>query len=90
MRYFTNNPLERLMMPEATLSASRTRWIKWGTDRNCYLAVNSHPGLVNLFLSQTRKAYAQEQQKTSVRDMLKKLPETTSPKISAKSKAPER
>ena len=56
----------------------------WGTDRNCYLAVNSHPGLVDLFLSQTRKAYAQEQQKTSVRDMLKKLPETTSPKISAK------
>lgn len=43
----------------------------WGTDRNCYLAVNSHPGLVDLFLSQTRKAYAQEQQKTSVRDMLK-------------------
>ena len=62
----------------------------WGTDRNCYLAVSSHPGLVDLFLSQTRKAYAQEQQKTSVRDMLKKLPETTSPKISAKSKAPER
>ena len=56
----------------------------WGTDRNCYLAVSSHPGLVDLFLSQTRKAYAQEQQKTSVRDMLKKLPETTSPKISAK------
>ena len=62
----------------------------WGTDRNCYLAVNSHPGLVDLFLSQTRKAYAQEQQKTSVRDKLKKLPETTSPKISAKSKDPER
>ena len=48
----------------------------WGTDRNCYLAVSSHPGLVDLFLSQTRKAYAQEQQKTSVRDKLKKLPET--------------
>lgn len=62
----------------------------WGTDRNCYLAVNSHPGLVNLFLGQTRKAYAQEQQKTSVRDKLKKPPETTSPKISAKSKVPER
>ena len=62
----------------------------WGTDRNCYLAVNSHPGLVDLFLSQTRKAYAQERQKTSVRDKLKKPPETTSPKISAKSKAPER
>ena len=41
-------------------------------------------------LSQTRKVYAQERQKTSVRDMLKKLPETTSLKISAKSKAPER
>lgn len=62
----------------------------WGTDRNCYLAVSSHPGLVDLFLSQTRKAYAQERQKTSVRDKLKKPPETTSPKISAKSKAPER
>ena len=64
----------------------------WGTDRNCYLAVSSHPGLVDLFFSQTRKAYAQEQQKTSVRDKLKmkKPPETTSPKISAKSKAPER
>ena len=36
------------------------------------------------------QAYAQEQQKTSVRDKLKKPPETTSPKISAKSKAPER
>ena len=62
----------------------------WGTDRNCYLAVSSHPGLVDLFLSQTRKAYAQERQKTSVRDKLKTPPETTSPKISAKSKAPER
>ena len=62
----------------------------WGTDRNCYLAVNSHPGLVDLFLSQTRKAYAQERQKASVRDKLKKPPETTLPKISAKSKAPER
>ena len=63
---------------------------QFGYDRNCYLAVSSHPGLVDLFLSQTRKAYAQEQQKPSVRDMLKKLPETTSPKISAKSKSPER
>lgn len=53
-------------------------------------AVSSHPGLVDLFLSQTRKAYAQERQKTSVRDKLKTPPETTSPKISAKSKAPER
>ena len=62
----------------------------WGTDRNCYPAVSSHPGSVDLFLSQTRKAYAQERQKISVRDKLKKPPETTSPKISAKFKAPER
>ena len=62
----------------------------WGTDRNCYLVVNSHPGLTDLFLSQARKAHAQEQQKSSVRDKLKKQPEATSPKLSAKSKAQER
>lgn len=62
----------------------------WGTDRNCYFVVNSHPGLADLFLKQVRKAHAQEQQKTSVRDMLKKMPEPTSPKISAKSKGQER
>ena len=42
---------------------------------------------LRLFLSDV--GYAQERQKTSVRDKLKKPPETTSPKISAKSKAPE-
>lgn len=61
----------------------------WGTDRNCYLVVNSHPGLTDLFLSQARKAHTQEQQKSSVRDKLKKQPETTSPKLSAKSKGQE-
>ena len=62
----------------------------WGTDRNCYLVVNSHPGLTDLFLSQARKAHAQEQQKFSVCDKLKKQPEATSPKLSAKSKGQER
>lgn len=57
-----------------------------GTDRNCYFVVNSHPGLTDLFLKQVRQAYAQEQQKTSVRDKLKQQPEQTSPKGSAKSK----
>ena len=57
-----------------------------GTDRNCYFVVNSHPGLTDLFLKQVRQVYAQEQQKTSVRDKLKKQPEQTSPKGSAKSK----
>ncbi len=58
----------------------------WGTDRNCYFVVNSHPGLTDLFLKQVRQAYAHEQQKTSVRDKLKKQPELTSPKTSSKSK----
>ena len=62
----------------------------WGNDRNCYLVVNSHPGLTDLFLSQARKAHALEQQKTSVRDKLKKQPEPTSPKLSAKSRGQER
>lgn len=48
-----------------------------GLDRNCYFAVNSHPSLTDLFLKQARKDHAQEQQKTSVRDMLKKQPEAT-------------
>ena len=54
------------------------------------IVVNSHPGLTDLFLSQARKAHTQEQQKSSVRDKLKKQPETTSPKLSAKSKGQER
>ena len=62
----------------------------WGIDRNCYLAVSSHPGLTDLFLSQTRKAYAQERQKDSVLDKLKRQPEATSPQVAAKSKVPER
>ena len=62
----------------------------WGIDRNCYLAVSSHPGLTDLFLSQTRKAYAQERQKGSVLDKLKRQPEATSPQVAAKSKVPER
>ena len=62
----------------------------WGSDRNCYLVVNSHSGLTDLFLSQVRKAHAQEQQKSSVRDKLKKQSEATSPKLSAKSKGQER
>ena len=62
----------------------------WGSDRNCYLVVNSHSGLTDLFLSRVRKAHAQEQQKSSVRDKLKKQSEATSPKLSAKSKGQER
>ena len=35
----------------------------WGTDRNCYLAVNSHPSWSICFSARPAKAYAQEQQK---------------------------
>ena len=95
MRLYEDASASGLIIGDTSIDISNAMSIPanpdaWGTDRNCYLAVNSHPGLVDLFLSQTRKAYAQEQQKTSVRDKLKKPPETTSPKISAKSKAPER
>lgn len=62
----------------------------WGNDRNCYLVVNSHSGLVDLFLSQARKDYAQEQHKSSVRDKLKVQHQVTSPQIAAKSKGQER
>lgn len=64
----------------------------WGIDRNCYLAVNSHPGLTDLFLTQARKEYAltQQQEKPSVRQKLKAQPERNAPKISAHFKSQER
>lgn len=62
----------------------------WGSDRNCYLVVNSHSGLVDLFLSQVRKDYAQERQKFSVRDKLKMQSKVTSPQVVAKAKGQER
>ena len=68
------------------------KWLPplWKASGWAYLVVNSHPGLTDLFLSQARKAHTQEQQKSSVRDKLKKQPEATSPKLSAKSKGQER
>ena len=62
-----------------------------GGDRNCYFVVNSHPGLTDLFLTQTRKefALAQQQEKPSVRQKLKAPPERNAPKNSAHFKSQE-
>ena len=58
----------------------------WGEDRNAYLIVNSHPGLIDLFVDAFRKACCQKQEKSvkpSVLDKLQKQPTKNSPKISA-------
>ncbi|MBQ6999746.1 MAG: DUF3849 domain-containing protein [Oscillospiraceae bacterium] len=46
----------------------------WGTDRNRYFVVNSHPGLTDLFLSQVRKEKEREK-KPSVIGQLKAAPD---------------
>jgi len=62
----------------------------WGTDRNCQFVVNSHPGLTNLFLTQVRKGYVLEQQKTSIQDKLQQPVKAAVQKAPAKSKGLER
>lgn len=60
----------------------------WGTDRNCYLAVNSHSGLVDLFTKLTREEAKVHVRKPSVLEKLQKpLPEPK--QKSAKSKVQE-
>ena len=46
----------------------------WGTDRNRYFVVNSHPGLTDLFLAQARKEKDREK-KPSVIGKLKVAPD---------------
>ena len=43
----------------------------WGTDRNCYLAVNSHSVLVDLFTKLVREDAKAHERKPSVSDSLK-------------------
>lgn len=64
----------------------------WGTDRNCYFVVNSHPGLTDLFVTRARKELAEQakEQRPSVHELLKKQPERNSPKVSANFKGQER
>lgn len=40
----------------------------WGTDRNVYFVVESHPGLTDLFVTQARKEYTRAQEKTENRE----------------------
>ena len=59
-------------------------------DTATIIMVDSNLQRENILPSERAKAHTQEQQKSSVRDKLKKQPETTSPKLSAKSKGQER
>ena len=70
-----------------------------GPDRNMYILVDrSHPGLMNLFLTEVRRSQALEQSKEkspekerpSMLARLREQAQTTSPKHSAKSKESER
>ena len=65
----------------------------WGTDRNIYFVVESHPGLTDLFVTQARKEYAHAQEKTENREsVLAKLqkPLAKAPaKPGTKTKEPE-
>lgn len=67
----------------------------WGTERNCQFVVGSHPGLTDIFLTTVRRESCQQKEanksaRPSVRAKLQTIPKTTSPKISAKKKGPER
>jgi len=44
----------------------------WGTDRNCYLAVSSHSGLVDLFTKLAREEAKNYERKPSVLEKLQK------------------
>ncbi len=65
----------------------------WGTDRNIYFVVDSHPGLTDLFVTQARKECARAQEKTEYRESVMAKLQSPLPKAPAKStvkKEPER
>ena len=63
----------------------------WGNDRNCDYVVNSHSGLIDLFLSQVRMQEKElHREKPSILAALQQTPRPTSPNISAKLSEPER
>lgn len=69
---------------DGRFSADNKQWAKtvpvsenpdaWGTDRNCYLAVNSHSGLVDLFTKLAREAARAHERRPSVLGRLKSRP----------------
>ena len=64
----------------------------WGTDRNCFFVVNSHPGLTDLFVTRARKEIAEQakEHRPSAIEKLKQQPKNNSPKLSANFKGQER
>jgi len=60
----------------------------WGTDRNCYLAVNSHSGLVDLFAKQMREEAKSHERKPSVIDKIKSRPPEAAKEAVKKAKEP--
>ena len=60
----------------------------WGTDRNCYLAVNSHSGLVDLFTSLAREDARTHERRPSVLGRLKSRPPETVKEAVKKAKEP--
>lgn len=69
---------------DGRFSADNKQWAKtvpvaenpdaWGTDRNCYLAANSHSGLVDLFTKLAREDARAHERRPSVLVRLKSRP----------------
>jgi hypothetical protein len=63
----------------------------WGGDRNIdFVVQGAHPGLVDLFTSQTRKEVAEIEKKPSVKDRLNAVKAEAKMKAPTKSKGQER
>ena len=60
----------------------------WGTDRNCYLAVNSHSGLVDLFTKLAREDARAHERRPSVLGRLKSRPPEAAAEAVKKAKEP--
>ena len=83
---------------DGRFSADNKQWAKtvpvsenpdaWGTDRNCYLAVNSHSGLVDLFTKLAREDARAHERKPSVLGRLKNRPPEAAAEAVKKAKEP--
>ena len=83
---------------DGRFSADNKQWAKtvpvaenpdaWGTDRNCYLAVNSHSGLVDLFTKLSREDARAHERKPSVLGRLKNRPPEAAAEAVKKTKEP--
>ena len=83
---------------DGRFSADNKQWAKavpvaenpdaWGTDRNCYLAVNSHSGLVDLFTKLAREDARAHERKPSVLGRLKSRPPEAAAEVVKKTKEP--